>query len=348
MFDQLSDQLKRALADINYRSPTKVQEITIPVFITGRSVIVQAKTGSGKTASYLIPVLERGVDTLILTPTRELAEQVAYEAKRLGKYKRTSLGVIIGGVGYERQEREADSDIIVGTPGRILDLWGKGTLDLSRFRLGIVDEVDRMLDMGFIEDVRMILSKTNAQSFGFFSATVPPEVRELAEEFAPDAEFLKVDEYKPVEIDHEFYPVRDNWNEKITKLFSNVQGKAIVFTNTKVRAEALYDRVADKFNTSILHGDMSQGARRRNLMNFRRGNSDLLIATDLAARGIDVIDVDQVINFDLPRDVETYIHRVGRAGRMGRKGRAISYYTRREEELVSKIRGIIRSTVITQ
>lgn len=147
----------------------------------------------------MIPVLERGVDTLILTPTRELAEQVAYEAKRLGKYKRTSLGVIIGGVGYERQEREADSDIIVGTPGRILDLWGKGTLDLSRFRLGIVDEVDRMLDMGFIEDVRMILSKTNAQSFGFFSATVPPEVRELAEEFAPDAEFLKVDEYKPVD-----------------------------------------------------------------------------------------------------------------------------------------------------
>ncbi|ABP95651.1 MULTISPECIES: DEAD/DEAH box helicase [Metallosphaera] len=348
MFDQLSDQLKRALADINYQRPTKVQEIAIPVFMNGESVIVQAKTGSGKTASYLIPVLERYHNALILVPTRELAEQVAYEAKRLGKYKRTSIGVIIGGVGYDRQERESDSDIIVGTPGRILDLWGRGTLDLSRFKLAIVDEVDRMLDMGFIDDVRMILSKTSAENFGFFSATVPPEVKELAEEFSPNARFLKVDEYKPVEIDHEFYPVRDNWHEKVTKLLKDVNGKAIVFTNTKARAEALYDNISDRVSTSLLHGDMSQGSRRRNLMSFKRGDSDILISTDLAARGIDVIDVEQVVNFDLPRDVETYIHRVGRTGRMGRKGRAVSYYTRREEEMVQRIRSIIKSTIISQ
>ncbi|QKQ99174.1 DEAD/DEAH box helicase [Metallosphaera tengchongensis] len=347
MFDQLSDQLKRALTEMNYRAPTKVQELSIPVFITGRSVIVQAKTGSGKTASYLIPALERGVDTLVLTPTRELAEQVAYEARRLAKYKRTSVGVIIGGVGYDRQEAEVDSKFIIGTPGRILDLWGRGSLDLSRFKLAVVDEVDRMLDMGFIEDVRMILSKTDAESFGFFSATVPEEVKDLAMEFAPEAQFLKVDDYKPVEIEHIFYQVRDNWNEKIFNLLKDVNGKTIIFTNTKIRAESLYERVSEKLSASLLHGDMSQGARRRNLMNFRKGNSEVLISTDLAARGIDVIDVDKVINFDMPRDVETYIHRVGRTGRMGRKGTAISYYTRREQEMVSRIRAIIQTKVIS-
>ncbi|AEB94884.1 MULTISPECIES: DEAD/DEAH box helicase [Metallosphaera] len=348
MFDQLSDQLKRALEEIDYQRPTKVQELTIPVLMSGKSVIVQAKTGSGKTASYLIPVLEREEDTLILTPTRELADQVAYEAKRLGKYKRMSIGVIIGGVGYEKQERESNSDIIVGTPGRILDLWGKGVLDLARFKVAVVDEVDRMLDMGFIEDVRMILSKTDADLFGFFSATVPSEVKKLAEGFARDASFLKVDEYKPVEIEHEFYPVRDNWNEKVYNVLKDAKSKTIVFTNTKSRAEALYDRVSDRLTVSLLHGDMSQGARRRNLMNFRKGYSDVLISTDLAARGIDVIDVEQVINFDLPRDLDTYIHRVGRTGRLGRTGRAISYYTRREEEMVSRIKNLLKSPLINE
>jgi len=343
MFDKLSNELRRALSDANYVRPTKVQEITIPILIQGRSVIVQAETGSGKTASYLLPVLERGEDTIIVTPTRELAEQVAFEARRLGKYKGTSVGVIIGGVGYERQEREALAKIVVATPGRTLDLWGRGTLDLSRFTTAVVDEVDRMLDMGFIDDVRMILSKTSARTFGFFSATVSEEVRRLAREFAPYAEFLKLDEYKPVEIEHLFYQVRDNWREKVSMLSKHTDGKTIIFANTKARAEALYESLDGRMRASLLHGDMSQGARQRSLLRFRRGYTDVLVSTDLASRGIDVIDVDTVINFDMPKDVETYIHRVGRTGRMGRKGKAISYYTGRDKEIVDKIRVMVKS-----
>ncbi|NON61531.1 DEAD/DEAH box helicase, partial [Acidianus sp. RZ1] len=185
MFESLSEELRRALADANYASPTKVQSESIPHLLSGESVIAQAKTGSGKTAAYLIPAIERGEKTLVLTPTRELAEQVAYEGRRLGKYKRTSVGVIIGGVPYSGQEDEARKDIVVGTPGRTLDLWGKGILDLSRFTMVVIDEVDRMFDMGFIDDVRMILKNASPRIYGFFSATVPTEVEDLAKEFSP-------------------------------------------------------------------------------------------------------------------------------------------------------------------
>jgi ATP-dependent RNA helicase DeaD len=342
MFNNLSDELKKALNEIHYDRPTKVQEIAIPPFLAGESVIVQAKTGSGKTASYLIPIIERQEQAIILAPTRELAEQVLYEGKRIAKYKGTSFGLVIGGVGYEKQEKEANNDIIIGTPGRLLDLWGKGILDLSRFSIAVVDEVDRMFDMGFIDDVRMILSHTNAKNFGFYSATVPKEVEDLAFDFAPKAKMLKVDEYKPVEIEHKFLLVR-GWREKVEKIQEEIKGKAIVFVNTKAKVDDLARELSDDFDITTLHGDLPQSARNRNLTKFRRNEASVLISTDLAARGIDVIDVDEVINFDAPRDIETYIHRVGRTGRMGRKGFAVTFYTRREEQLIKRIKGVIKN-----
>ncbi len=339
MFENLSEELKRALREVGYERPTKVQEVAIPPFLSGESVVVQAKTGSGKTASFMIPILERGERALILTPTRELASQVLAEGKRLGKYKGKTFGLIIGGVGYERQEREARSDVVVGTPGRILDLWGKGILDLN-FPVAVVDEVDRMFDMGFLDDVRMILSHTHARLFGFFSATVPKEVEELAYQFAPNARLLKVDEYKPVEIEHKFLLVR-GWMEKVEKTKELIEGKAIVFVNTKAKVEEVAEELSDEFKVSYIHGDLPQSARNRNLTKFRRNEAEVLVATDVVARGIDVIDVDEVVNFDTPRDVETYIHRVGRAGRMGRKGLAVTLYTRKEEQLVRRIRTLV-------
>ncbi|AWR97430.1 DEAD/DEAH box helicase [Acidianus sulfidivorans JP7] len=346
MFKNLSEDLIKALNDANYVNPTKVQEKAIPLLLQGKSVLAQAKTGSGKTAAYLIPAIERKQHTLVLVPTRELAYQVRDEAKKLAKYSNTSIGVITGGVSYSGQEKEAKSDIVVGTPGRILDLWGKNVLDLSNFTFVVVDEVDRMFDMGFIDDIRMILNHCSPNFYGFFSATVPEEVENLAKEFSKDINFLQLDEYKPVEIDHLFIEVK-GWRDKIEKLRTKVDNskKVIIFVNTKKKAEELYDQISDYFDVSILHGDLSQKERLRNLTIFRKGKTNVLVSTDLAARGIDVIDVNEVINFDVPRDVETYIHRVGRTGRMGRKGVAITFYTRREAMMITKIKELISKKI---
>lgn len=343
MFKNLSEELTKALQEANYVNPTKVQELAIPQMLQGKSILAQAKTGSGKTAAYLIPILEKEEQALVLTPTRELAEQVADEARKLGKYKKMSIGVIIGGVPYSGQDKEAKKDIVIGTPGRILDLWGKGHLDLSRFSVAIVDEVDRMFDMGFIDDVKMILKNANPDMYGFFSATVPEEVESLVKEFSPNIEFLKVDDIKPVEIEHLFYEVK-GWRDKISKLKDELDDneKTIVFVNTKKKVEELYEELRDDFEISLLHGDLPQRVRLRNLSSFRRGKTNVLLSTDLASRGIDVIDVTKVINFDTPRDIETYIHRVGRTGRMGRKGIAITFYTRRDAQLILKIKDLIK------
>ncbi|ARM76077.1 DEAD/DEAH box helicase [Acidianus manzaensis] len=346
MFKNLSEDLIKALNDANYVNPTKVQERAIPLLLQGKSVLAQAKTGSGKTAAYLIPAIERKEHTLVLVPTRELAYQVKDEAKKLSKYSNVSIGVIIGGVSYSGQEKEGKSDIVIGTPGRILDLWGKGDLDLSDFSFAVVDEVDRMFDMGFIDDIKMILSHCNPNFYGFFSATVPEEIENLAREFSPNIDFLQLDEYKPVEIDHLFVEVK-GWRDKIEKLKNKVNdsNKSIIFVNTKKKAEELYDQISDYYDVSLLHGDLSQKERLRNLTSFRKGRTNILVSTDLASRGIDVIDVDEVINFDVPRDVETYIHRVGRTGRMGRKGIAVTFYTRREILMINKIKELISKKI---
>lgn len=343
MFNNLDKGLVRALNEAKYLKPTKVQEMAIPLLLQGKSVLAQAKTGSGKTAAYLIPAIQRRERTLVLVPTRELAYQVMEEARKLSKYTGNSIGIIIGGVSYNGQEREAKSNIVIGTPGRILDLWGKGILDLRDFTFLVVDEVDRMFDMGFIEDVKIILNHSSPNLYGFFSATVPTEVERLAKEFGGNIEHLRIDEYKPVEeVEHSFIEVK-GWRDKLGKLREIVgEEKTIIFVNTKKKAEELYYHIFNDFRPALLHGDLSQTERFKNLRLFKSGRSKVLVSTDLASRGIDIVDVDQVINFDLPRDIETYIHRVGRTGRMGRKGKAITFYTRKDILFVNKIKELIK------
>jgi ATP-dependent RNA helicase DeaD len=340
------EQIRRALSDAGYNSLTQVQERAIPLLLQTKSVIVQAKTGSGKTASYVLPLLQLGYPSLVITPTRELAGQVSDEFKKLGKYKGINVATIIGGVGYTSQLNELRSaKIVVGTPGRLLDLWSKDKLDFSQFQAAVVDEVDRMFDMGFVDDVRMILKHTTPKVFGFFSATVPPEVESLAREFSRCAELIKLDEYKPVEeVEQRFVETRNDWTDKVSKLrelLNSNRGKIIVFTRTKERAKMLYNSLWDLgYRASVMYGDLPQAKREQNLRLFREGKRNVLVSTDLASRGIDVIDVDLVVNFDAPRDIETYIHRVGRTGRMGRNGVAITLYTTREREIVNRMKNL--------
>lgn len=336
--------IRRALTEAGYSKLTPVQERAIPLLLQNKSVIIQAKTGSGKTASYVLPLLQLRYTSLVVTPTRELAGQVSEEFKKLGKHMNVSVATIIGGVGYTSQLNELrNANVVVGTPGRLLDLWTKDKIDFSSFDGVIVDEVDRMFDMGFVEDVRMILGHTSPKVLGFFSATVPPEVESLAREFAKCADLIKLDEYKPVEqVEQRFVETRNDWADKVTKLkdiIRNNRGKMIVFTRTKERARMLYNSLWDLgYRASVMYGDLPQSKREQNLRLFREGKRNILVSTDLASRGIDVIDVDLVINFDAPRDLETYIHRVGRTGRMGRNGIALTFYTSRERSIVSRMK----------
>ncbi len=342
MFENLSTELRNALKEAEYKEPTKVQLEVIPKMLNGKSVIVQAKTGSGKTASYLIPILELNSTALILSPTRELASQILDELRKLGKYKQVDASLVIGGISYDGQRQ---ANIVIGTPGRLLDLWSKGNIDFSSFQIVVVDEADRMLDMGFIDDIRMILNHTNPKIIGFFSATIPDKIMELAKEFSPQIEEIILDEYKPVEeVNHKFIKVRNDWSDKLFKLIEEVKQdeKIIVFTRTRSRARKLHYVLNNKgMRTGLLSGEMPQSVRLRNFYGFKNGKYNILIATDLASRGIDVIDVNKIINFDIPRDIETYIHRVGRTGRMGRSGEAITFYTYQESEIVKNIRKII-------
>ncbi|WP_338602296.1 DEAD/DEAH box helicase [Sulfolobus tengchongensis] len=341
MFENLSEDLRKALEEANYSKPTKVQESVIPELLSSRSVIVQAKTGSGKTAAYVIPILELNISALILSPTRELASQILDEIMKLGKYKQLDVSLIIGGVSYDEQKQ---SKIVVGTPGRLLDLWSKGKIDFSQYHMVIVDEADRMLDMGFIDDIRMILNHANPKIIGFFSATIPDEIMRLAREFSADLKEIILDEYKPVEeVKQKFIKVRNDWSDKVSKLLEEIDGeKILVFTRTRDRARKLYYLLKDKgIKVGLLSGDMPQHIRLKNFYGFKKGKYNVLVATDLASRGIDVIDVNKVINFDTPRDVETYIHRVGRTGRMGRLGEAITFYTFKEVHMIKRINNLL-------
>ncbi|TRM92141.1 ATP-dependent helicase, partial [Sulfolobus sp. B1] len=222
MFENLSTELKSALKEAQYKEPTKVQLEVIPRMLNGKSVIVQAKTGSGKTASYLIPILELNSTALILSPTRELASQILDELRKLGKYKQVNASLVIGGISYDGQRQ---ANIVIGTPGRLLDLWSKGSIDFSAFQIVVVDEADRMLDMGFIDDIRMILNHTNPKIIGFFSATIPDKIMELAKEFSPQIEEIILDDYKPVEeVNHKFIKVTNDWSDKLFKLIEEVKG----------------------------------------------------------------------------------------------------------------------------
>jgi len=334
----------RAIADLGFGSPTPIQLQTIEPLLAGRDVIAQAPTGTGKTAAYGLPIIERlderllKPQALIVTPTRELAIQVAEAIHAFGKYREVVTLPIYGGQPYERQFRALARgvQVIVGTPGRLLDHLERTTLDLSAVKTVILDEADEMLNMGFIEDIENILAAlpTERQS-GLFSATIPPRIVRLADQYLRNPIRVSVDAREAVAplVRQVYYeaPVYAKPEALARILDLEEPESAIIFVRTRRDA----DTVAEQLNTmgylaQAIHGEINQAQRERVLERFRNGHTQLLVATDVAARGLDIPDVSHVINYDLPVDAESYVHRIGRTGRAGQSGEALTLVTPRE------------------
>jgi ATP-dependent RNA helicase DeaD len=354
-----SHEIQRAIADLGFEEPTPIQSLAIPIIRAGKDVIGQAYTGTGKTAAYGIPLLEgidprnRTIQALVLCPTRELAIQVSEELTKLVKYRR---GIIIlpvyGGQSLERQLAilARGVQVVIATPGRLLDHLRRRSISLDGVKFLVLDEGDVMLDMGFIEDIEAILSRTpRARQTVLFSATVPEAIRDLSRRYMRDPQTIRVvhERLTVPGIEQRSYPVNEQEKlDVLTKLLEEYNPElSLVFCNTKRRADVLARRLrARGYLADRLHGDMTQGQRERVMARFRKGEIGVLVATDVAARGIDVEGIDAVFNYDVPNDPEYYVHRIGRTARAGRSGRSFTLVTGMD---AGKIRDIQRYAKIT-
>jgi ATP-dependent RNA helicase RhlE len=347
----LSHGILSALEEKGYNLPTPVQEKAIPYILAGKDILGSAQTGTGKTAAFCIPVLQRLIATrgrnvraLILTPTRELAIQVHENLRFYGKNLPLSSAVLYGGVSQFNQVREIKkgADIVVATPGRLLDLINQRVLTLKDLEVLVLDEADRMLDMGFIHDVRRILKLTPPVKQNiFFSATMPDEVQGLVREILRDPVRISIESKasKPV-IDQSVYFVKKESKRALLKHVIDEQRmqNVIVFARTKYGADKITkDLNKSGISAEAFHGDKSQQARQRALSNFKQNVTRVLVATDIAARGIDIVDLPFVINYELPECAETYTHRIGRTGRAGAKGSALSFCDQEERAQLKNI-----------
>jgi ATP-dependent RNA helicase DeaD len=353
----LQDSLLEALNDVGYEEPSPIQAEAMPPLLEGLDVIGQAQTGSGKTAAFGLPMLnyvdptEREVQGLVLTPTRELCIQVTQALRAYGKHKGVDVVAVFGGAPIRSQQAQlrAGGHIVVGTVGRVKDLISRRSLVLHSTRFVVLDEADEMLDLGFLEDVEKIMSLTpSSRQTALFSATMPLEIQRLADQYMYNPVLIKV-QAKTLSVDsvEQFgleVGAKDKANKLVEVLEAERPDQAIVFVRTKIRADQLYKTLRDKgFNVKALHGDMSQGARDGVMINFKDGRTPILVATDVAARGLDISTVTHVINFDVPTSPDIYVHRIGRTGRAGRSGRAITFYEprqQRELEAIEKHAGI--------
>ena len=341
----LSPELLKAIDKLGFEQAAPIQAAAIPVLMAGRDVVGQSQTGSGKTAAFAIPAIEktdpnlRAVQALVLCPTRELAVQVAEEFHKLALFKRGVTALpIYGGQSYERQFSglKQGAQIVIGTPGRLMDHMRRGTLRLETLKMVILDEVDVMLNMGFRDDIETILKGApKERQTVFFSATIPRAIRELIEKFSRTPENVKIEQKAMTvpTVEQVYYEVdRPHKIDLLTRLIDIYDLKlGIIFCNTKRMVDDLVDHLgAQGYVEDRLHGDMTQGMRDRVMNKFRKSGLEFLVATDIAARGIDVDDVQVVFNYDLPYDGEDYIHRIGRTGRAGKSGRAISFVSGRE------------------
>ncbi len=348
----LSKKTLKSIEKLGYKNPTQIQKEAIPVVLSGKDLIAQAQTGSGKTAAFGIPIVEmvnpdeKKVQALILVPTRELAIQVADEIKKIGRGKRIYVLATYGGKSIGKQIyflRKGNDVVIVGTPGRVKDLIERGELKLSSVKIAVLDEADRMLDMGFLPDIEEIISylPENRQTL-LFSATMPYEIQRLAERFLKEDYEKIVISPKSIVVDRikqEAIITRGKKLERIKNLLSeNIDKKSIIFTQTKKGAEELSKELRNEgFNVEAIHGDYSQKKRETVLKKFRTDEIRILVATDVAARGLDIKGIDIVYNYDLPKDTESYVHRIGRTGRAGKVGRAISLVEPSEGKYLRKI-----------
>jgi ATP-dependent RNA helicase DeaD len=347
----ISEPIKRAITDMGFEEASPIQEKAIPIALTGRDIIGQAQTGTGKTAAFSIPILEK-VDTskkfvqaIAIAPTRELAIQVSEEINRLSKYMGITSLPIYGGQSIDRQMKalKKGPHIITGTPGRLLDHIKRKTLKLDRVLMVVLDEADEMLDMGFLEDIERILKETPEEKQTLlFSATMPKQIQNLAERFMSDPELVKIKakEVTSPTVKQIYYEVneRDKFEVLCRLLDVDNPDLAVIFGRTKRRVDELSDALNKRgYLADGLHGDLNQRQRDVVMNKFREGNIDILVATDVAARGIDVSGVTHVYNFDIPQDPESYVHRIGRTGRAGKTGIAITFATPRETGQIRSI-----------
>lgn len=351
----ISEDVLRAVREVGYEQPTPVQRDAIPVLLAGRDLMAQSQTGTGKTAAFAIPMIERvdptsrEVQALVLAPTRELAVQVAETVHKLGRYRRIADLPIYGGQPYEHQFRalERGVQIVVGTPGRVMDHMRRGTLTLGAVTMLVLDEADQMLDMGFIEDIEYILDELPAQrQIALFSATLPPRIRQLARTYQHDPVLLAISREKVTvpEVTQQYVETtRQTKLDALTRILDMEQPEsAMVFVRTKSEADELGETLIGRgYGAEVIHGDLSQAQRERAIGGFRSGRSDLLVATDVAARGLDIPDVSHVINYDIPLDPEAYVHRIGRTARAGRTGTAITFVNPRERGLLRTIERLV-------
>ncbi|KTC86327.1 DEAD/DEAH box helicase [Legionella brunensis] len=347
----LSEALLKALEDMKFKMPSPVQVQTIPLLLEGRDVIAQAQTGTGKTAAFALPILQRlstksqATQALILAPTRELAIQVGEQFELLSAHTNVSVSVLCGGQDYRRQLKQLKdgAQVVVGTPGRILDHIDRGTLQLGNLTTFVLDEADEMLRMGFIEDVEAILAKLPAEKqIALFSATMPYRIRQIANSYLNNPASVEIRAetatVKTIEQRFLFASGAQKPDALLRVLAVEDSQGVIVFVRTKSSTEEVAQLLQQQGHRAMaIHGDITQALREKVIAQFRQGAIDILVATDVAARGLDVERVTHVINYDVPYDCETYVHRIGRTGRAGRSGVTILFVTPKESRILNTI-----------
>jgi ATP-dependent RNA helicase RhlE len=360
-FEQFSfhPTIASGIRDAGYSAPTPIQEKAIPLVLSGRDVLGLAQTGTGKTAAFVLPILQRlsekparGTRALIVAPTRELAEQIHQTIVELGKAVRVKSVSVYGGVskGPQASALRRGVEIVVACPGRLLDHIGDGGVDLSHLEVLVLDEADRMCDMGFLPDIRRIIAQLPAKRQTlFFSATMPAEIRSLADGILKNPATVQIGISAPVEtVSHALYPTPDGLKTKLllAMLEKTATGRVLIFTRTKHRAKNLArDLEKNSYRVSALQGNMTQNRRQEAISGFRDGRYDILVATDIAARGIDVSEISHVINFDMPNTVDAYTHRIGRTGRACHTGEAFTFAGQADETMVRQIEHVLGARI---
>lgn len=350
----LSKEMQKSISEMGFEEMSPIQEQAIPVVLSGKDIIGQAQTGTGKTAAFGIPILEmvksndKSVQALVLCPTRELCIQVAEEIKKLGKFTK-GVGVlpVYGGQPIDRQIRALKKgvQVIVGTPGRLIDHIKRKTIKVDNVKFMVLDEADEMFDMGFRDDIALVMDRLHEdRQTIFFSATMPKDIINFASKYQNDPKIIKVAHKELIipQIEQFYYEVKEHMKTEILSRAIDIYNPklSIVFCNTKRKVDALNEELSGRgYLVDGLHGDLKQNQRDTVMNKFRRGSIDILVATDVAARGLDVDDIDLVINYDIPQDEEYYVHRIGRTARAGREGIAISFVTNRDN---NKMRNIQR------